>query len=183
MAQRCHQGNTAVTAMLIIVGRTSIAVSLAWVRPQVGPQRSCGACRYGGGGLGRARTGGRRRCADGRQDLEDLGSVLDALGGLTGMQHDRVVNTCGRQCAASVLTSHPAGGPNATATSSISTRRSLASVCLAAVPGNATTPQRTARRLSQQCSLNPVQMEAIRGRRNARFRDCPLVYTTEKGCP
>lgn len=34
------------------------------------------------------------------------------------------------QCAASVMTAHPAGGPNATATSSISTRQSLAIVCL-----------------------------------------------------
>ena len=38
------------------------------------------------------------------------------------------------QCAASVMTSHPAGGPNATATSSISTRQSLAIVCLSPDP-------------------------------------------------
>ena len=38
------------------------------------------------------------------------------------------------QCAASVMTLHPAGGPNATATSSISTRPSLASACLSPEP-------------------------------------------------
>src|SRR6185437_9960146 len=36
----------------------------------------------------------------------------------------------GGQCAASVMTSHPADGPSATVTSSVSTRPSLASVCL-----------------------------------------------------
>jgi hypothetical protein len=39
-----------------------------------------------------------------------------------------------RPAGASVTTSHPAGGPNATATSSISARRSLASVCLSPDP-------------------------------------------------
>ena len=38
------------------------------------------------------------------------------------------------QCAASEMTSHPAGGPNATAISLISTRQSLASVCLSPDP-------------------------------------------------
>ena len=38
------------------------------------------------------------------------------------------------QCAASVTTSHPVGGSNATATSSISTRRSLAFACLSLEP-------------------------------------------------
>ncbi len=33
------------------------------------------------------------------------------------------------QCTASVMTSHPVGGPNATKTSSISTRQSLAFAC------------------------------------------------------
>ena len=42
------------------------------------------------------------------------------------------------QCAASVMTLHPAGGPNATATSSISTRPSLASACLSPEPRLAT---------------------------------------------
>jgi hypothetical protein len=42
------------------------------------------------------------------------------------------------QCAASAMTLHPAGGPNATATSSISTRPSLASACLSPEPRLAT---------------------------------------------
>src|SRR5258708_2330237 len=38
------------------------------------------------------------------------------------------------QCAASVMTSHPAGGANATATSSLSTQQSLALACLSLEP-------------------------------------------------
>ena len=41
------------------------------------------------------------------------------------------------QCAASVMTSHQVGGPNATATSSISRRQSLAFACLSPEPATA----------------------------------------------
>lgn len=56
------------------------------------------------------------------------------------------------QCATSVMTSHPAGGPNATVTSSISRRQSLAFACLSPEPAKQTLGVHS----SQPENLRPV---------------------------